>query len=246
MAPFCGGRMAHMQITVNGVELFYEQSGAGRPVILLHGNSQDHHSLDRLRGLLASRFTVYAPDSRGHGQSGKVDAFHYGDMAEDVASFIRQLDIEKPILIGHSDGGNIGLLLACQYPDMLGALVACGANRFPAGSKKWFLTFISFANRHLQDPKFEMLLREPDIGPEDLRKIRVPTYILAGSRDLIYENHTREMAAMIPGATCVVLSGQTHTSYLRHPQRLLRVIDPLLLEFRQQGRAAGARTPEHT
>jgi pimeloyl-ACP methyl ester carboxylesterase len=62
-----------MIIQVNGTALFYEKSGAGSPVILLHGNGEDHHIFDALAAKLESGFTVYSVDSRNHGQSEKTD-----------------------------------------------------------------------------------------------------------------------------------------------------------------------------
>lgn len=217
-----------MQIEANGITLFYEQVGSGPPFLLLHGNSEDHKSLMPLAARLQDRYTVYALDSRGHGRSTQVDTFHYADMAEDVAAFIRALGLEKPVILGASDGGIVGLELAYMQPDLPGALIACGANMRPDGLKRWFLWFVRTANRHMKDPKFDMMLQEPDMSAEELGRIRVPTLVLAGSRDIVPEAHTREMASLIPGAQCEILRGQTHSSYLRHPERVEKAITPFL------------------
>ena len=73
-----------MILAVGAVELFYEKQGKGRPLILLHGNGEDHHIFDESVDALAKEWTVYRPDSRGHGQSSPVREFHYQDMAEDI------------------------------------------------------------------------------------------------------------------------------------------------------------------
>ena len=109
-----------MKISVNGIALHYEKSGEGRPLILLHGNGETHAIFDKALPLLAARFTVYAIDSRGHGESEGADAYHYADMKEDVRCFIQELKLEKPVLYGFSDGGIIGLLLAGVLVVMFG------------------------------------------------------------------------------------------------------------------------------
>ena len=73
-----------MFIHVNGVRLFYEKQGTGKPLILLHGNEENHRIFDEAIELLKKHYTVYAVDSRGHGQSDKVLEYHYLDMAKDI------------------------------------------------------------------------------------------------------------------------------------------------------------------
>lgn len=217
-----------MIASINGIEIYYQKSGQGYPIVLLHGNSQDHTFFDDLVRRLADQCTAYAIDSRGHGKSSKVNKLSYFDMMEDIAAFIRGLNIDKPILLGSSDGAIVGLMLAYTYPDLLSALISCGANMYPAGLKKWFMTFIGIANRQMNDPKFSMMLNEPDIKAADLQKIQIPTLILAGSRDLVYDEHTKEMASLIPNSKCVILRGQTHTSYIKNSRKLCDVMLPFL------------------
>ena len=85
-----------MWITVNGVELYYQKTGQGSPVVLLHGNGESHRIFDVLIRQLATRHTVYAPDSRGQGRSQMGDGISYNQMARDTAAFIRALGLEKP------------------------------------------------------------------------------------------------------------------------------------------------------
>ena len=80
-----------MDAFVNGIRLFYERTGEGRPLVLLHGNGEDHTIFDEAVEVLSNRFTCYAIDSRGHGQSDEVDELHYADMASDLLAFIGDL-----------------------------------------------------------------------------------------------------------------------------------------------------------
>ena len=109
-----------MYAIVNGLKLFYHKEGSGRPVILLHGNGEDHTIFDVAMKDLARSYTVYALDSRSHGKSDPVPTLTYREMAEDVAAFIRQQGLEKPALVGFSDGGVVALLVAPRWPDLPG------------------------------------------------------------------------------------------------------------------------------
>ena len=80
-----------MYAIVNGLKLFYHKEGSGRPVILLHGNGEDHTIFDVAIRDLARSYTVYALDSRAHGKSDPVPSLTYREMAEDVAAFILSL-----------------------------------------------------------------------------------------------------------------------------------------------------------
>lgn len=93
-----------MQLKTPTGSLFYEKWGTGHPIILLHGNAETHHIFNRTAEILSNHFTVYAIDTRGHGESSSVPAFHYNEMADDIYHFITILHREKPILYGFSDG----------------------------------------------------------------------------------------------------------------------------------------------
>ena len=199
--------------TPNGI-LYYEETGSGQPLILLHGNGEDHRIFDAAVPLLADRFRVIAVDSRGHGQSFPVSEYHYTDMAEDIRLLSDSLGLEKPLICGFSDGGILALLLAAQYPDLLGGIIACGVNASPQGLKKrWFLLFriMYLVNR---SPLFRLMLTEPDISAEQLGQIRCPVLITGGSRDMISRKHLEETASRIPGAQLQILPGEGHGSYI--------------------------------
>ena len=101
-----------MYVTVNGVRLFYEKSGSGRPLVMSHCNSMTHKIFKSAVKVLEKHFTVYCPDTRDHGKSDRVRNLHYEDMAQDMFEFITQLGLEKPVFYGFSDGGITGILLA--------------------------------------------------------------------------------------------------------------------------------------
>ena len=73
-----------MILKINEIELFYEKYGSGKPIILIHGNGEDHSIFDEIIPLLSNYFTVYAVDLRGHGKSSKINEYNYQDMADDI------------------------------------------------------------------------------------------------------------------------------------------------------------------
>lgn len=122
-------------IGVNGTELFYAAEGAGKAVILLHGNGGSHNDLETTtRQLAQAGYTVYALDSRGQGANPPLAEYHYKDMAEDVRQFIAAKGLTKPAVFGFSDGGIIALQLEVMHPGTFSAIATGGANIFVKGA----------------------------------------------------------------------------------------------------------------
>ena len=214
-------------IEVNGVSLFYAAEGAGKPVILLHGNGGSHNDLETThRDLAQAGYLVYALDSRGQGANPRLPEYHYKDMASDVYEFIKAKGLEKPAVFGFSDGGNIALQLEVMYPGTLGAIVTGGANIFVEGS-----LIPSFAAELLAEPSSEplviMLQTEPDMTVEEIQTIGCPSLIMSGEHDLILADHTRLIGENIPSGKAVVIPGEDHGSYICNSPKLA----PLLLDF---------------
>lgn len=216
-----------MYIQLNGQILFYEKYGEGSPVILVHGNGETHSIFDVLIRQLSKHHTVYAPDTRGHGLSATPKELHYSDMAEDMANFINVLDIERPAFFGFSDGGIVGLLLASKYPDIISSLVVAGANLKPADLNWHMLHRIKRSYRKNKDPLTKLMLTEPDIEPERLAFISVPTLVLAGQKDIVKPAATKLIADSIADSRLEILPKETHTSYVVHNATLA----PLLSDF---------------
>ncbi|HEX8597795.1 MAG TPA: alpha/beta hydrolase [Chloroflexia bacterium] len=120
-------------IQVNDLEIYYEEYGKGEPLVLLHGGTATLQSWQDQIPAFAEHFRVVALDSRGHGKTNNpAGELSYGRMSEDVAAFIQALDLNKPLVFGYSDGGQIALELGMRYPELTGALVLGGTSyRFP-------------------------------------------------------------------------------------------------------------------
>ena len=212
-----------MKINVNGIEMYYEKYGEGRPLVLVHGNSMDHTVFKDSIWLLRRHFTVYAVDSRGHGLSSKVDELHYSDMADDMVAFMDQLDLKDVVYFGHSDGAIIGLLTAMRT-DRISLLLPGSANLTPEGVVPWLRAGVKAVYALTKDPKMLMMLTEPEITPEELATIKVPTVVIAGSKDVVDEKDTRLIAESIPGAKLRLFEGEGHISYAATGSHLADII----------------------
>ncbi|ADL04691.1 alpha/beta fold hydrolase [Lacrimispora saccharolytica] len=209
-----------MYIDVNGITLFYEVSGSGPAILLVHGNGEDHRIFDETAELLKKDYTVYALDSRDHGKSTRVKTLGYHEMAEDVAEFIRIMELERPYFCGFSDGGILGILAAARHPDLFSKLVLCGANANPQGLKWYWYKIFALMETLSHDRKLRMILLEPRITAKELESITIPTLILAGERDMIRESHTRYLASRIKDSSLRILPGEGHGSYIVHSRKL--------------------------
>ena len=220
-----------MYIKVNGIDMYYEKYGnGGRPLVLVHGNSQDHRYFKDSIWLLRRHFTVYVVDSRCHGLSTKTDELHYADMADDMAAFLDQLDLRDVVYFGHSDGAIIGLLLA-KKTDRIGLLLPGSANMTPDGVALWLRLAVKAVYAVTKDPKMLLMLAEPHITPEELATIKVPTVVIAGSKDLIKEDETRMIADSIPGAKLLILDGESHVSYVEKGTQFADMIIEIEKEY---------------
>ena len=222
-------------VSVNGVRLHYVTAGAGKPVVLVHGNGESHALFrEEIRQLAEAGWRVFAPDSRGHGASSPAAEFHYADMAEDIDRFIRALGLERPAYYGHSDGGIIGLLLALRHPGTLGALAVSGTNLSPEGLDPDFLAECARRNETEPDPLVTLMLTEPRIDPRALGKIGIPVLVTAGEHDLILPAETDRLAAALPNARKVIVPGADHGSYIDGSP----IMGELLLAFLAEVRGA--------
>lgn len=209
-----------MFLEVNGIKLYYEKCGKGRPLLLLHGNGEDHHIFDNTISYLQEHFTLYAVDTRGHGQSSSVSEFHYGDMAEDIYAFITYLELQTPIVYGFSDGGILGLILAIRHPQAISHLVISGANTRPDGIKPIWLQLFRILYTLNKSALLKLMLTEPDITAAQLNSITVPTFITAGSRDLIRPEHTDFIHHNIPHSRLKIFPHESHSSYIKKKNTL--------------------------
>lgn len=200
------------------ISLHYIKKGAGAPLLLLHGNGQcgDYfvHQIDEF----ARYFTVYAVDTRGHGQSPRGTApFTFSQFADDLLAFMDQQGIGTADILGFSDGGNIALTFALRYPGRVGRLVLNGANLDPSGVRPsiqipivlgYKLASLFKAQKAKANTELVgLMVNEPHIDPEELAAVTMPALVIVGSKDMIRTSHSRLIAKSLPNARLVTIEG---------------------------------------
>ena len=222
---------------VNGIRLWYAVFGHGDPVILVHGGLANSDYWGLQIPVLARRYQVIVLDSRGHGRSTRTAApIGYDAMAADVLALMDTLHIGKAALVGWSDGAIIGLDIAIHHPERLTKLFAFAANSDPSGVKDVdkspvFTAYIDRASQEyaklsptpMQFKAFldnisRMWASEPHFTDEQLRGIKVPTWIVDADHDeAIKREDTDHMASLIPGAGELILPAVSHFAFLQDP-----------------------------
>jgi pimeloyl-ACP methyl ester carboxylesterase len=209
-------------IEANGISFYHEIYGEGEPLLLLHGAGQSLGAFAEQIDFFSKHYKVIAVDSRGRGRSSdkENEPFTYVEQAKDMSLFLETLNIEKAHIIGWSDGGIIGLIMAMYYPEKVNKLVAMAANINPEGivtkhheKTKERLKVMALKN----DPEdkidikiYRALVNYPQLEYKDLNVITAPTLVMAGDHDLIKHIHTVKIYDAITNAHLAILPGESH------------------------------------
>ncbi|NIO11185.1 MAG: alpha/beta fold hydrolase [Deltaproteobacteria bacterium] len=139
--------------SVNGIRIYYEVSGEGFPMVLVHANPFDHRLWTYQIARFSTFFKVIAVDIRGYGRSDKpVSETNVAEMAEDIVGVCRQEKADEAILCGISVGGNLVLQMALDHPDLCKALIMVGCSSGPSAHQTRTDGYVSegVANYHIQ------------------------------------------------------------------------------------------------
>lgn len=225
---------------MSDIILYCEESGEGLPMVLLHGNGEDHLYFKNQIQQFSLIRRVLAFDTRGHGQSPRGNAgFTLDTFADDLKDELLRRNIEQCDLLGFSDGGNIALLFAMKYPHMVRRLILNGANLSPSGVKltvqipiiaAWLAVKIAkcFDKRALS--KFEMLnlmVTQPHISTNSLRSIKIPTLVITGTHDMIRDSHSKKIYESIPNCKRAVIEG-SHFIAAENPDEFNKAVQSFL------------------
>ncbi len=219
---------------VNGINIYYEIYGAGKPLIFLHGNGGSIKSSRAKIEYFKKYFQVIAIDSRGHGKSiDTAKELTYTQMASDINVLLDSLHIDSAYVSGQSDGGILGLLLAIHYPDKVSKVVTFGANMFP-GKKAIFDEIDKLVMDTLKVTRnantkrlYSLLAYQPNITEKDLQQIKCPVLIMSGDRDVIRLEHSIKIFNNIPNSNFFVMPGATHFGSYEKPE----LFNLVLLDF---------------
>lgn len=233
------------RINVSEGSIYYETYGAGSPVLVLHGGLGSLESMSYQIMALSTSHYVVAPDSRGHGRStDSSTSLSYSVMADDMLKILDRLQMRRVDVVGWSDGGIIGLDLAMRYPDRIRRLVAISANydvnglveipRSVGEIPRRPLRYALFAADPAQWPTLyrkvvTMWQTQPHYTLNDLMRIKAPTLIMAGERDIVKRQHTDELAKSISDSQEFIIQGGTHAAIYEKPEvansRILMFLD---------------------
>lgn len=202
-------------IQLSEVKMHYSVYGEGSyPLILVHGNGGNQNSLKEAATYLANDYTVYVIESRCHGQSSDPGVISYDLMAKDIKEFIEAMNLTKPYLMGHSDGGINALTVAYTYPDLLGGFISCGANTTPNTFKPYFTMGVKVLDMFKPNKLNDMMLTLPQINEELLSKITCPAYIVAGEFDIMWLSDSVLIHESIENSKIAIIKGADHSSYI--------------------------------
>ena len=210
---------------VNGINLYYQTHGSGRPMILLHGGLFSSEMFGPTLPALAVNHQVIAVDLQGHGRTADIDRpIDVRLMADDIAAHIDHLGLDKPDVVGYSLGGGVAFFTAVKYPDKVGKLVMASANvrrdAIPAEMLAQQGQLSSAAVEFMKDtPMYQhyqaVAPRPEDFGrlldkvgasmaqdfdfSEEVRGLKVPTLIVAADADMAPPSHYVEVFKLLDG-----------------------------------------------
>ena len=211
---------------VNGLHMYYETQGEGRPLILIHGGMMSGAAFGPVREMLAKGRKVYAVDLQAHGRTADIDRpIHPKTMAGDIIAMIEQLRLGKVDLMGYSLGAGTALWTAILRPDLVRKVVACSTvlrdtafypeiraqqaqmktDEAVAGMKQTplYTSYTAVAPRP-EDfgrlfTKLADLMREPMDATKEVAKITAPVLLVQADADIVPPSYAVELFNMLGG-----------------------------------------------
>ncbi|MFC6487509.1 alpha/beta fold hydrolase [Nitratireductor sp. GCM10026969] len=210
------------RVEVNGMQMYYEVSGRGDPLIVLHGAYMNIPSMGEIIPILAESHEVYALELQGHGRTTDIDRpITYQNLADDVAVFMDAVGIDKADVFGYSMGAAAGLQLAIRHPEKVNRLAAASVAYDAEGWQPALKAFIPqmtvemfldmpFADQYRElapDPdgfpalveKLIALEHEPMAWEEDVKALKTPVLIITGDADIATLEHSVSMFRLLGG-----------------------------------------------
>jgi pimeloyl-ACP methyl ester carboxylesterase len=230
---------------VNGLKMYYEIHGTGKPLVLLHGG----FGWATVYPILAKGRQVIAVELQGHGHTADIDRpLTYEQLADDTAALLEQLRIPQADFFGYSMGGTVALGVAIRHPKLVRKLAIFGSNygkTEDAFDPQMFRQLknlpADFAPKPLKDP-YDRVAPDPKHWPvlvakvkkmvvefkgfthEDAQSIKAPVLITIGDHDAVRAEHAVEMFRLIPNAQMAVFPGADHFLLWQNPEKLLPTI----------------------
>ena len=209
-------------VEVNGMQMYYEVSGEGDPLIVLHGAYMNIPTMGAIIPKLAQTHKVYAIEFQGHGRTTDIDRpITYTNLADDVAAFMDAVGIEKADVFGYSMGSAAGLQLAIRHPEKVDQLVAASVSYDTSGFQPAMVEMIPqmrpemFIGTPMEDAYRELavdkegfpaliekliaLEHEPLAWEADVKVLKTPALIITGDADVVTLEHSVAMFRLLGG-----------------------------------------------
>ena len=210
------------RVQVNGMQMYYEVSGSGDPLVVLHGAYMNIPTMGAIIPQLAKTHKVYALEFQGHGRTTDLDRpITYQNLADDVAAFMDAVGLQKADVFGYSMGSAAGLQLAIRHPEKVNKLVAASVAYDLRGWQPAFtamipqmtvemivqMPFAADYRKLAPNPdgfpalvaKLIALEKEPMRWEADVRKLKTPTLVIAGDADVATLEHTVALFRLLGG-----------------------------------------------
>jgi pimeloyl-ACP methyl ester carboxylesterase len=228
---------------IRGFKMYVEVYGQGKPLLLIHGNGGSISGFTKQIPYFSKKYKVIVADSRAQGKSAdKGDSLTYEMMADDYAALLEAMKIDSAYVIGWSDGGINGLLMAIRHPQKVKKLAITGANLRPDTTavfqEVWDMVTPMYSELKNKPDKNEMekggykllrlLIEQPHIPLSDLRNISCPVLVIGGDHDVIREEHTMEIYKNIPNSYLWILPNSGHSTPVVYMNEFNTKTDPLL------------------
>ncbi len=243
--------------SVNGMQLYYETHGTGRPLVLLHGGLLTIElNFGPIMTSLSEHHQVIAVELQGHGRTADTDRPMSIDvLADDVAELLAQLGVEKTDVLGFSLGGFTALSLAMRHPELVRRVVLASVSFRQDGNHDDIRNseehpdsprMPTAADFQLMQDDYERVAPDPAhfsafaakasamVGAfegwsdDELRATQTPALIVLGDTDFVRLEHAVEMFELMPNAQLAVLPGTTHMGVTRSPGQVLALVEPFL------------------
>ncbi|NIJ54203.1 alpha/beta fold hydrolase [Dyadobacter arcticus] len=227
---------------IRGIKMYYEVYGTGKPLLLIHGNGGSLENFKNQIPYFAKNYKVIAVDSRAHGKSVDTgDSLSYEMMADDFDALLTKLSVDSCYVIGWSDGGINGLLLAIRHPEKVKKMAITGTNLWPdttAVVPSVFNELVAVNDSLAKvtpspDVKalkklLNLMVFNPHISTADLKMVKVPTLVIGGDNDVILPKHTMAIANGIPQSYLWILPNSGHSTLIVYKEMFNQVVADFL------------------
>lgn len=223
--------------SVNGLKMYYEIHGTGAPLVLIHGGgSTIQTSFGRVLHSFAKTHKVIAVELQAHGRTADIDRpLSFEQDADDVATLLKHLNIDKADIFGFSNGASTTLQFAIRHPELVNKIIVASTFYKKDGAQPWFWDFMTKATfERMPQPLKDAFLKLnpdsnalhkmyerdvtrmqsfPDISEELMKTIKAPAFIIIGDADVVRPEHAVEMYRLLPHAKLAILPGG-HGDYI--------------------------------